>query len=1050
MSGISDFIDNKTEINLVNTNARSLKPKINSFIDCYKELDLTFGIITETWLADGVGLDRQSEDLLLGSGLVIHTLNRPPGNNGVCHGGVAIITRDSTTKSSIYKFPNPDSFEVLAVSASVSSIKRKFFVIGAYIPPNYTVPKAKASIQYISDIILDIKTKYEDPYIAIAGDFNQWKAEDAVRDYPDINEISTPPTRQGRNIDRVFINWKEDLVEAGCLPPLESEEIDEHGTRRFSDHMVQYAISRLKKKEKIKWEVFTYRPFHESGAASFEAELRCVDWSGVTERTDTNAAANHLQLIFDDLMERHFPLKTVKVKEGDLPWINGTARKMIRKKRAIFKAEARSERWWKQREAVDSYLQKRQDLFLQRQRDKMLGPDASRQFYKNVKAFKNAEKPKSFDVRDLRPGKTDESVATEVATYFNRISCEFSPLEPNQIPSTYLRPLPYLTHDAVAKMLKTARKSSMVKGDLFPKLVDRCANILAIPLSSIYNNILDTFVWPAAWKREYVTTIPKKKMPEQLSDLRNISCTLLISKVFESHVLQCSMEEITVKNNQYGGVKGCSTTHMIIELLQQICENAEDYRSATVLTAIDYSKAFNRVSYQHCLEAFRKKGASTNILRLLATFLSNRTMSVRVGQHWSHPLPVSGGCPQGSILGVWLFNVTTDDLEDDFMKLERVRLGLDDPPTDGDLPNAVASPPTLPPVPPTGSSPHAGGHQPSMLDLSPIHDRHFRLSDQHIEFHPNVVNVPTSPAIIITPPREEKVGTQVLTEKPVMIVKYVDDNMSVEKINFGTVQAVLINNKFIKSKLAIPSQNAFRSITTNAKKKGMLVNADKTNMVCISDSLSYTPITYFYDSDDNKIECGQDMKVLGFWFSSKPTVSLHVDKIVKQLRCRYWSLTHLGKVGFSKEELVAVYKSTILPIADYCAPAYHPMTTDIHDQLLENAQVGALRRIFGYGLSARKLREKAGVSTLRERRIELTDKFATKCAASSRFSHWFPLRAARRTTRSAEIYQEEFAKCDRLKNSPLFYMRRRLNGKDGKIYGERNKIYRENFALAND
>lgn len=114
---------------------------------------------------------------------------------------------------------------------------------------------------------------------------------------------------------------------------------------------------------------------------------------------------------------------------------------------------------------------------------------------------------------------------------------------------------------------------------------------------------------------------------------------------------------------------------MIFEMLQQVCENAKDYRSFTVITAVDFAKAFNRVSYQHCLEAFRKKGASTPILRLLATFLSNRSMTVRVGQVWSEPLSVNGGCPQGSILGVWLFNTTTDDLGDDFMQMERVRLG---------------------------------------------------------------------------------------------------------------------------------------------------------------------------------------------------------------------------------------------------------------------------------------------------------------------------------------------------------------------------------------
>lgn len=40
------------------------------------------------------------------------------------------------------------------------------------------------------------------------------------------------------------------------------------------------------------------------------------------------------------------------------------------------------------------------------------------------------------------------------------------------------------------------------------------------------------------------------------------------------------------------------------------------------------------------------------------------------------------------------------------------------------------------------------------------------------------------------------------------------------------------------------------------------------------------------------------------------------------------------------------------------------------------------------------------------------------------------------------------AKTDSLKNSPLFYMRRRLNGKPGKEYGERNRTYRENFDIA--
>ena len=64
------------------------------------------------------------------------------------------------------------------------------------------------------------------------------------------------------------------------------------------------------------------------------------------------------------------------------------------------------------------------------------------------------------------------------------------------------------------------------------------------------------------------------------------------------------------------------------------------------------------------LEGFASKGASSELLALVATFLTNRTMTVRVGESWSAPRPVHGGVPQGSILGVMLFNVTTETLEE--------------------------------------------------------------------------------------------------------------------------------------------------------------------------------------------------------------------------------------------------------------------------------------------------------------------------------------------------------------------------------------------------
>ena len=70
---------------------------------------------------------------------------------------------------------------------------------------------------------------------------------------------------------------------------------------------------------------------------------------------------------------------------------------------------------------------------------------------------------------------------------------------------------------------------------------------------------------------------------------------------------------------------------MLIQVWQKILSNLEDCRAGTVLTSMDYAKAFIRLSFQHCLAAFARCGASSPVIRLLIIFLTGRTMKVRVG-----------------------------------------------------------------------------------------------------------------------------------------------------------------------------------------------------------------------------------------------------------------------------------------------------------------------------------------------------------------------------------------------------------------------------------
>ena len=816
------------------------------------------------------------------------------------------------------------------------------------------------------------------------------------------------------------------------MPPLETEE-NEAGVRK-SDHNIVLTRASLPRLDAPVWQKFEVRSYSEKGAASFKEWLDSRDWDRVLLAQGSNEKSRQFQLVLDEGMDLFFPLKVVRRKENDKPWIDNESRKRIAKKKAVYKAEGKSGRFKAIELSLAKYLEKRRQRYLNKQRGEIASPDKIKKIFKTVSAYKTAEKPKAFDIRELRPGVKDKELANEVAGYFNRISDEFSPLDPFEIPSTYNRQLPLLGELEVEKKLLECKKPrSMVEGDIFPKLVSLCARSLSVPLASIFNTITETMVWPIAWKREIVTIIPKKSIPSSFADLRNISCTRLFSKVYESYVLMWALEEIELKNNQFGGQKGCSTAHVLLTIWNEIAENCEDYRSGTVLTAIDYAKAFNRLSFQHCLKAFKKKGSSTQIIRLLSTFLTNRTMSVKVGNSRSDPLPVNGGCPQGSILGVLLYNVTTDDLEDDY-------LGLTKP----DSPKSYDDPP-VPVDPPRTSTPSKIG-QPDCR-LSPLGGGRFQVKDMEIVFEKGAVNVPPieySDEGLITRPKEIKIGTQVLVEKPVKIVKYIDNNVVIEKLNYGRMPMQLVAGKMIKKRRALPTQNAFRSINKNAGKKGMMVNSLKTQMLVVSDALNYTPFAFIEDRNGQEIASGDELKVLGFTFGPRPTVHKHVELTLKKIRRKYWALRHLKKLGFNQEELVKIYKSLLLPIADYCDVVYHSLLTDEQDQALERAQVGALRVIFDYKSSGRELREKAQLQTLRNRRVSHCDKFALKAANSDRFGHWFAKNPTDRNQRVRETYTEHYARCDRLKNSPLFFMRRRLNGKEGLKYWERNREFRDN------
>ena len=81
----------------------------------------------------------------------------------------------------------------------------------------------------------------------------------------------------------------------------------------------------------------------------------------------------------------------------------------------------------------------------------------------------------------------------------------------------------------------------------------------------------------------------------------------------------------------------------------------------------------------------------------------------------------------------------------------------------------------------------------------------------------------------------------------------VDDNLQIDKIFMENACPTGENRR---DKHAIPTQNLFRRITSKAESRGMVVNASKTAMMCISDATSYRAEAHIFANDGSRIETG--------------------------------------------------------------------------------------------------------------------------------------------------------------------------------------------------
>ena len=206
----------------------------------------------------------------------------------------------------------------------------------------------------------------------------------------------------------------------------------------------------------------------------------------------------------------------------------------------------------------------------------------------------------------------------------------------------------------------------------------------------------------------------------------------------------------------------------------------------------------------------------------------------------------------------------------------------------------------------------------------------------------------------------------------------------------------------------------FKRIIASSDEIGMKVNENKTQLLCISASNESTVSFYIKLLDGSRIQSGDDLKILGFYFDSKPSVAYHIEKL---------------RAGLSCDDLVKCFNTLVCPILEYSAVVFPPMLSAEMSNKLEKIQCDAFKAIYGFEKSYEEILSSNDLMRLDTRRSKLFDDFVQKMSLSDRFSRrWFPTKDfVHYDLRKEKIFEEKHACTARLYNSPLYAMRRRLN-----------------------
>jgi hypothetical protein len=170
---------------------------------------------------------------------------------------------------------------------------------------------------------------------------------------------------------------------------------------------------------------------------------------------------------------------------------------------------------------------------------------------------------------------------------------------------------------------------------------------------------------PAAFGTSYTAPITKdnnvRGKAMLVDDFRGIAISPIISKIFESCILDRFKVFLTSDDNQYGFKNSLVCTHAIYAV-RKIVDRFITNGSTMNLCSLDLSKAFDKVNHHALFIKLMNRCVPINLLRLLESWYSNCHTCIKWNSVISRFFNIRFGVRQGSALSPTIFSVYVNDI----------------------------------------------------------------------------------------------------------------------------------------------------------------------------------------------------------------------------------------------------------------------------------------------------------------------------------------------------------------------------------------------------